>query len=48
MNQDAMFFMVTGLIVVVLVMIGPVFVVWQYQHPKTLPPKVNREQDSDI
>lgn len=32
MSQDAMFFLVTGLIVIALTIIGPGFVVWQYQR----------------
>lgn len=36
MSQDMMFFVITSLIVVSLVVIGPVAVVWQYQRAKTV------------
>ena len=32
MNQDVMFFVITSLIVVALAVIGPGFVLWQYQR----------------
>lgn len=37
MSQDAMFFVTTGLIMIALVLIGPVFVVWRYQRGGTPP-----------
>jgi hypothetical protein len=32
MNQDAVFFAIAGLVVLALMIIGPGFVVWQYQR----------------
>lgn len=45
MNHDAMFFIVTGLIVVALVVAGPVYVLWQYQRGGT-PAVGDRRQES--
>lgn len=35
MNQDAVFFAIAGLVVLALMIIGPGFVVWQYQRGGT-------------
>lgn len=35
MNQDVVFFAIAGLVVLALMIIGPGFVVWQYQRGGT-------------
>lgn len=51
MNSDAKFFMIMGIIMLALVTIGPVLVIWQFQHPRMVapkePPKPTEDEDED-
>jgi hypothetical protein len=52
MNSDAKFFMIMGIVMLALVTIGPVLVIWQFQHPRMVAPKeppkpVAAENDTD-